>query len=189
MRLSAEEKSRIHDAVAAAEARCHVHLAVSIVPASDRYALYPLVWGALLALFAGGAMALGWPHLHLREAFAIEAGVFIVASLLFDWWPLRLMLVPRHVRSRHAQRQAHREFAARILASSERKGGVLFFVSLGERYAEIIADRETHARVGEAAWNGIVSNYIIAAKRNCIADGIVAAIDSCAAIIAPAPRS
>jgi putative membrane protein len=189
IRLSAEEKSRIHGAVAAAEARCHVHLAVSIVPASDRYALYPLVWGALLALFAGGAMALGWPHLHLREAFAIEAGIFIVFSLVFDGWPLRLMLVPRHVRSHYAQALAHREFAARILASGERKGGVLFFVSLGERYAEIIADRDIHARVGEAAWNGIVSNYIIAAKRDRIADGIVAAIDAIAALIAPTPRS
>jgi putative membrane protein len=153
MKLSADDKSRIHAAVTAAEARTHVHLAVSVVPASDRYALFPLAWGAVLALFAGGVMALGWPHLHLREAFAVEAGVFIVFSIAFDWWPLRLRLVPRHVRGRHAQALAHREFAARILASRERKGGVLFFVSLGERYAEIIADRETHARVGEAAWN------------------------------------
>ncbi len=189
MRLSAEDKSRIHAAVAAAEARCHVHLAVSIVPASDRYALYPLVWGAVIALFAGAAMALAWPHLHLREAFAIEAGVFIVFSLVFDWWPLRLLLVPRHIRARHAQALAHREFAARILASGERKGGVLFFVSLGERYAEIIADRETHARVGEAAWKEIVGNHLAAARQGRIADGIVTAIDACAQVIAPTSRS
>lgn len=185
MRLSAEDKSRIHTAVAAAEARCHVHLAVSVVPASDRYALFPLAWGGVIALFAGGVMALGWPHLHLREAFAIEAGVFIASSLLLDWWPLRLMLVPRHVRGRHAQALAHREFAARILGSSERKGGVLFFVSLGERYAEIIADRETHAHVGEVAWNGIVGNYLATAKQGRIADGIVTAIDACAEVISP----
>lgn len=185
MQLSTDEKSRIHAAIAAAEARTHVHLAVSVVPASDRYALFPLAWGAVAALFAGGVMALGWPHLPLREAFAIEAGVFIVASLVLDWWPLRLRLVPRHVRGRHAQALAHREFGARILANGERKGGVLFFVSLGERYAEILADRETHARVGDAAWNRIVADYIASARRGRIADGIVAAIDSCAAVISP----
>jgi len=188
MRLSAEEKSRIHAAVAAAEARTHVHIAVSVVPASDRYALFPLVWGAVAALLAGGVMALGWPHLHLREAFAIEACVFIVASLLFDWWPLRLKLVPRHVRSRHAQALAHREFAARILASSERKGGVLFFVSLGERYAEIIADRDTHMRVGEAAWKEIVGKYLAAARQDRIADGILTAIESCVNVIGSTAR-
>lgn len=185
MRLSVEDKARIHAAIAAEEARCHVHIAVSVVPASDRYALYPIAWGAVAALAAGGVMALGWPHLHLREAFAIEAGVFIVASLLFDWWPIRLVLVPRHVRARHAQALAHREFAARILASRERKGGVLFFVSLGERYAEVIADRETHARVGDVAWKQIVGNYLAAAKQGRIADGIVTAIVACSATIAP----
>jgi len=185
MRLSADDKSRIHESIAAEEARCHVHIAVCVVPASDRYALFPLVWGALVTLFAAAVMALGWPHLHLRVAFAVEACVFILSSLLFDWWPLRVLLVPHHIRRRHAQALAHREFAARILASNERKGGVLFFVSLGERYAEILADRETHARVGETAWKQIVGNYLAIAKQGRIADGIIAAIDACAAVIAP----
>lgn len=185
MRLSAEEKSRIQTAVAAAEARTHVHVAVSIVPASDRYALFPTGLGALAALVAGGIIALGWPRFPLREAFAIEVAVFIVFSTLLDWWPLRMRVVPPNIRRRHAQALAHREFAARILASTERMGGVLFFVSLGERYAEIIADRETHARVGETAWNEIVGNYIDAAKQGRIADGIVTAIDACADVIAP----
>lgn len=185
MRLSADDRSRIHAAVTQAEARSHVHLAVSIVPASDRYALFPLIWGALAALFAGGVMALAWPHLHLREDFAIQAGIFIIFSLVFDWWPLRLMLVPRNVRRRHAQALAHREFAARILASNTRQGGVLFFVSLAERYAEIIADRETHLRVGDAAWNEIVGNYLASAKQGRIADGVITAISASATAIAP----
>jgi putative membrane protein len=189
MRLSSEDRSRIHAAVTAAGARVPIHIAASVVPASDRYALYPLVWGATVTLLAGAIMAVAWPHLPLREAFAIQAGVFIVFSLLFDWWPLRLLLVPRHLRRRHAQALAHREFAARILASHERKGGVLFFVSLGERYAEILADRDTHARVGTEAWNGIVANYIAAAKQGRIADGIVAAVEACAQTIAAASAS
>ncbi|MGH6890126.1 MAG: TPM domain-containing protein [Rhizomicrobium sp.] len=183
MQLSSEDKSRIHGAVSAAEARVPVHVAVSIVPASDRYALYPIAWGAVATLLAGAIMALAWPRLPLREAFTIEACVFIFFSLLFDWWPLRLKVVPRHVRRQHAQALAHREFAARILASHERKGGMLFFVSLGERYAEILADRDTHAQVGSDAWNRIVADYIATAKRGRIADGVVAAVDACAAII------
>lgn len=183
MGLSSEDKSRIHTVVTAAEARVPVHIAVSVVPASDRYALFPLAWGAGAALFAGAIVALVWPHLPLREAFVIEAAVFIVFSLLFDWWPLRLMLVPRHVRRHRAQALAHREFAARILASSERRGGVLFFVSLGEHYAEVLADRETHARVGTDTWNRIVADFVATAKQGRVADGIVAAVEACAAAI------
>lgn len=183
MRLSAADKERVHAAITAAEARTAVHIAVSVVPASDRYLLFPLVWGAGLALTAGAILALVAPHMSVREAFAIEATVFVVFSLLLDWWPLRRLLVPRHTARRHAQALAHREFAARILASHERKGGVLLFVSLSERYAEILADRETHGRVGQAAWDKILSDYMTAARNGRIADGIVAAVAACAARI------
>jgi putative membrane protein len=183
LRLSAEDHSRIRDAVAAAEARTHVHVAAWVVPASDRYLLYPLLWGAVAALGAGGIVAGAWPHLPLREGFALEGIVFVALSLLLDWWPLRLRIVPRHIRRHHAQALARREFAARILASGERKGGVLFFVSLGERYAEILADRDIHARVGAAVWNRIVADYIAAARGGRLTDGIISAIEACSSVL------
>jgi putative membrane protein len=181
--LTADEKARIHAAVADAESRTHVHVAVSVVPASDRYLLYPLVWGAIAALLTGGALAIGWPRFPLREAFAVEAIVFVVLSLAFEWLPLRLALVPRSIRRHRAQALAHREFAARVLGSSERKGGVLLFVSLGERYAEILADRETHMHLGPGAWERILSAYLAAAKRGRVADAIVEAVRSCGAVL------
>lgn len=184
MQLTPGDKSRIHAAIAAAESRLPIHVAVSVVPASDRYVLFPLAWGAILALFAGAAVAVTWPQMSLREAFGIEVAVFVAFSFVFDWWPLRITLVPKNIRRRHAQALAHREFAARILASGERKGGVLFFVSLGERYAEILADRDTHARVGQAAWDKMLRDFIAAARSGRVADGIVAAVDVCVAEIA-----
>lgn len=188
-RLTAAEKARIHAALAGAESRTHVHVAVSIIPASDRYLLYPVAWGAIVALVSGGVLAIGWPHFSLREAFAIEAIVFVGLSILFEWWPLRLMLVPRTIRRHRAEALARREFAARILASSERRGGVLLFVSLGERYAEILADRETHARIGSAAWETIIRDYVAAVKSRPLADALVAAIEACAAILQRPPAT
>lgn len=188
--LTADEKARIHSAVADAESRTHVHVAVSIVPASDRYLLYPVAWGAVAALVAGGVLAIGWPRFPLREAFALEALVFFVLSIVLEWWPLRLVLVPRRIRRYRAQTLGQREFAARVLASPERKGGVLFFVSLSERYAEILADRETHARIGNAAWDKILRDYISAARSRPVADGVIAAVQACAAVLqAPAGRT
>jgi putative membrane protein len=183
MRLTDEEKKRIHAAIAAAEARTQVHIATAIVPASDHYALYPVIWGALAALIGGGIVALAWRHLPLREGFAIEAALFVAVSLLLEWWPLRIRLVPRRVRHLRASAFAHREFAARVLADPARRSGLLLFVSLGERYAEILADREMHNRVGPDAWNRIVADLVAAAKSGRIADGIVAAIEACAASI------
>jgi len=187
MRLDENDRHRIQQAVEAAESRTGTHIATVIVSAADRYALYPIVWAALIALLCGGAMALFARAMPLRESFGIEAALFVVLSLVFDWWPLRLRLVPRHIRHARASALAHHEFAARILADRGEKGGVLLFVSHGERYAEVIGDRKLHARVGSAGWNRIVDALVSAAKSGRLADGMVGAIDACAAEISAPP--
>jgi putative membrane protein len=95
------------------------------------------VWGALVALVAAGVIALiHLAPLSFRDGFAAEAVLFCVVSLVLEWQPLKLLFVPGHIKRAHARAFAHREFAVRILASPERRGGVLLFVSLGERYSE-----------------------------------------------------
>jgi putative membrane protein len=180
MQLNEDDRHRIQAAVAAAEARTGAHIVTSIVPASDRYGLFPIVWAALIALLTGGVLAFFERAMFARENFAIEAAVFVVLSLIFDWWPVRLRLVPRHVRHVRASAFAHREYAARILGHDSGKGGVMVFVSLGERYAEVIGDRALHARVGSEGWNRIVVSLVSAAKSGRLADGIVNAVEACA---------
>jgi putative membrane protein len=182
-----DETARIHLAVTAAEARAQAHIAFVVVPASDRYALYPVVWGALIAFVAAGIAAFVWRGLDIRDGFAMEAVLFCVVSLVLEWRPLKLLLVPARIRRAHARAFAHREFAARILASPERRGGVLLFVSLGERYAELIADREAHARVGQEAWDRIFADFTAKAQSGHVTDAAVAAIEACGAALAQRP--
>ncbi len=184
LHLTPEEHARVQAAIAGAEARAGAHIAFVAVPASDRYSLYPIVWGALITLVAGGIAAFVWPHLGFRQGFAGEAAAFTLVSLLLDWGVLRHLVVPGHVKRAHARAFARREFAARILASPERRGGVLLFVSLAERYVELMGDREAHARVGQEAWDRILGEFVAAAKSGRLADGAISAIDACASVLA-----
>lgn len=188
--LAAAEREKVSAAVTAAQARTQARFALVVVPASDRYRLYPVVWGAGAALIGAGIMAAFWPHLGLRFAFAVETLVFVGASLLLEWRPLRFFVVPKRSKHDHARALAHREFAARILAHPDRQGGVLFFVSLGERYAEIIADHALHAKAGQAAWDRIVADFVAAAGQGRVADGFVAGVSACGALLAThAPKT
>jgi len=181
--LTQVDHARIHAAIAAVERRTSAIFALAVVPLSERYLLYPLVWGAALSLAATGALALLHPELGIGLGFIVDAALFIVLSLILDWRPLRLRLVPRRVRHAHARQLAHREFAARILANAQHRNGVLFFVSLGERYVEAIADRDIHARVPAGTWDRIVADFIAAVKAGQSADGFVAAIEACATVL------
>ena len=181
--LTQADHARIHAATAAVERRTSAIFALAIVPVSERYLLYPLVWGAVLSLAATGILALFHPELGIGVGFVVNAALFIVLSLILDWRPLRLLLVPRRARHAHARQLAHREFAARILANAQHRNGVLFFVSLGERYVEVIADRDIHARVPAGTWDRIVADFIAAVKAGQSADGFIAAIEACAVVL------
>jgi putative membrane protein len=179
-KLSHEDSAKIHAALRAAQARTDARLALMIVPVSDRYALYPLVFAGALALAVGGALAFFWQDIGLQIAFLIEAATFGVTAIACDVQPVKLALVPRTIKEASARVMAHREFAAGILAAQDHKDGLLFFASLGERYVEIVASRDLHARVGEEAWNRIVAAFSESAKHGRLVQAFVDAIEACA---------
>lgn len=181
--LSANDRASLRAAVAEAESRTGMHLAVVVVPASDRYLMYPLAYGAFFALVLGGATALIWPGTMIGPAVLGQTLAFVAFSLVFDWLPLRLLLVPPTVQRARARNLAHREFAARILTTH--RGGMILFVSQGERYVELLADRETHIRVGQAAWDRIVGQLASDARTKPLSECLVAAISACSAAIEP----
>jgi putative membrane protein len=182
--LPPEAHARIAAAVAAVERRTSAHFALAVVPASDRYALYPLASAAIAALAVTAMLALLRPALTIGDGVLVNAALFIGLGLALDWPPLRLRLVPAAVKRRHARHLAQREFALRILAAAPHRNGVLFFVSLGERYVEVLADREIHARVAAGTWERIVADFIAAVKSDRLTEGFIAAVEACGATLA-----
>jgi putative membrane protein len=180
-RLSHDDQALVRAALRQAESRSHAHFVLSVVPLSDRYLTYPLAWAGVLALVVEGVLAGFMPALSLRLGFLAAAAAFAVFAFVLDWLPLRLLIAPQGIRHQRAEALAHREFAVHILATG--KSGILLFVSLGERYVELIADESVHRRVGEAAWQEIVGTFSASAGRGRIADGLIAAIGRCADLL------
>jgi len=181
--LTTIERERIDAAMKTAGARTSADFALIIVPVSDRYTLYPLLWSAIIALSVTGIVALLRPGYSIQTGFIIDSALFIALALAFDWMPIRMWLVPAEVKRSHARQLAHREFAVRIVAPGTRRTGVMFFVSVGERYAEILADRDTHAHAPDAIWNKIVGRFLDTVKAGRLADGVVDAVEACGAIL------
>jgi putative membrane protein len=180
--LTHEEHRRIEDALKEIERRTAAHLEVVVIPASDRYALYPLVWGQFGALLIVGIVSAFRPGLGIRASILIQVPAMIVLALLADWLPVRVALVPKRIKQSHARQLARREFAAQVVHASDRNR-VLFFVSLSERYVEVIADRGIHSLVSDGTWDKIVGDFLANVRAGRVADGVVAAIQACGAIL------
>jgi putative membrane protein len=177
-KLTQQQQTQIHAAADAVRARTSARFEVLAVPVSDRYALWPVAYGAFAALIVGGLVALLTP-LSLRDGFGIEALVFVVVSLVLEWPPLKLLLVPQRLKHERARQFAHRAFAARVLAAKDRKTGMVVFVSLGERYIELVTDDALDRVIGQTTWNRIVGDFTSTVRGAGVAEALTSAIDRC----------
>ena len=183
--FSADDRARITAAIHAAEKNTSGEFVAVDARASDHYVFVPLIWSASLALlFPGACLLAGWhePWVHLYQ---IQLLIFIVLTLLLLSAPgLHLVLVPTKVKHAHASRMARAQFYEQGVQLTSHHSGVLFFVSLAERYVEIVADKGIHEKLGEAHWQGIVDAFVAQVRRGRIVDGFVDAIGACGAAMA-----
>jgi putative membrane protein len=178
-----DEHKRIDAAIVEIGQNTAANLSVVVTPVSDRYSLYPISWAAVGAIVLGGLVSLIRPDITSRIVIAIQMWFLIVMTLLLEWLPLRLRIVPERIKHAHAWQLAHREFNAHAMANPKQQHRILLFVSLGERYVEIVADHETHALAPAGTWNKIVDEFLATVKSGHVADGVLAAIASCGAIL------
>ena len=178
-----EEHNRIDAAIAEIGRSTAADLCVVVTRVSDRYSLYPVAWAAIGALLLGALASVLRPDIASRTTIVIQLWFLIALTLLLEWLPVRLSIVPKRVKRAHAWQLAHREFNAHAVANPKQQHRILLFVSLGERYVEIVADHETHALAPAGAWNKIVDEFLTTVKTGRVADGVVTAIQACGAIL------
>src|SRR5262249_11225771 len=157
--LSDNDRARVRDAIAAAEAKTAGEIFVVVARVSDDYRLVGLLWATLAVLFVPLPLIslTLMPALHIYLA---QLAVFVVVSLLFSLPPLHIAAVPGMLKRARAHARAVEQFLAHGLHTTEARTGVLIFVSLTERYAEIIADTGIAAKVKQPVWDEIIAGLI-----------------------------
>ena len=154
-----------------------------ITRASDEYLYIPLLWASLLALAVPAVFYLIELKINFLDVYIVQIICFVVALILFRIPPVTIRLIPMHVKQQRARRLAHEQFFRQGLHHTQERTGVLLFVSLAERYVEIIADKGINDIVKPGTWDSVVDNFVTAIKNNNISDGFIAAIEACGKIL------
>ena len=203
MRLSAEDQARIAAAIQAAEARTDGEIAVIASAKSDAYHDVVLHWALLLALLPP-AVAAAWPGgllrvaqwldpswseaPSLRVALTVLLGAialfFLVGRLLFGLAPLRFALAPPATKARRVRRRALALFRAGTEGRTATRTGVLLYLSLAERRAEIVADSAIHARAPRESWGEAMAALLGPVREEQPGEGIAAAVERIGAVLA-----
>jgi putative membrane protein len=85
---------------------------------------------------------------------------------------------------RRAHAEAMRQFLAQGIHLTERRTGVLIFVSVAEHHAEIVADSGINAKVAPGVWQEAIEATVEAIKHGRPGDGLIAAVERCGTVLA-----
>lgn len=173
--FSAEDEQRISAAIADSERRTSGEIVVVVAAQSDGYHYVPPLVGAIVALLVPWVLIF-FTQLSLVHIYLAQLAVFLLVTLMLLPAPVRTALVPIGIKRLHAHRRAVEQFLVQNLHTTDGRTGVLLFVSVAERYAEIIADQGIDAKVPAGTWKQIIDDLTAAIGEGRPADGFVAAI-------------
>ena len=174
--LTPEARERLARAVSRAEAGTSGEIVVMVSRRAGAYRSITL----LAALIA--ALVLPWPLIALTSwsaASIVLAQAAVVAAILAasENERLRLALVPRRLRSARAREAAQRAFWSRGLSLTRGRTGILLYLSLAERHAEIVTDLGVLRHIAPAAWDGILADLVTALGRGAVEAGLTVTVE------------
>ncbi|HEY0014280.1 MAG TPA: hypothetical protein VGB79_15660 [Allosphingosinicella sp.] len=203
MRLGDEDRKRVTDAVARAEALSDGEIVTVVAERSDAYHDVALHWAVLAMLFVPAAFAaapegwfdwlggllLGWngeltrPLLMLLLLLKL-AIVFLIVRFALAWTPLRMALTPRAAKGRRVARRALMLFRVAAEKKTHGRTGVLLYLSLQERRAEIVADEAIHSRVEADVWGEAMALLVEHVRDGKPGEGMALAVDKIGEVLA-----
>jgi putative membrane protein len=201
--LTAEDRARVSEAVHGAELGTSGEIVTIVADHSDQYLDSALWWSAgvgiaALAVLAAfpvfyeklfGLLSNGWiTEFTVADAFELALAVFTikfaVTRLLMQWIPLRLALTLPGVKTSRVRRRAVGYFKVGAERRTVGRTGILIYLSLAERRAEIVADEAIHTIVPETVWGEAMVDMLALVRDGKVADGMVAAVRDVGVVLA-----
>ena len=201
--LNEADHQKVTAAIAAAEATTDGEIVAVATPLSDSYHDVALHWAVAMMILVlawaawrpdwllwwFGAFFGGWrpePTLGELLTFLMVLAVlkFTVVLLILKWMPLRLALTPSSTKARRVRRRAIALFKAAAERRTENRAGILIYLSMGERRAEIVADEAITKVTTPETWGEAMATLLADVRDGRPGDGICAAIQQIGIVLA-----
>jgi putative membrane protein len=184
--LTQDAKRALSAAVHAVESACGAELVIAVRRRSGSY-----LDGALAGAIAGGLAALAFllfsPWDFRLEYFLIDPVIFgLLGGVVVSRSPALLrLLTGRRSRQLRVGMAARATFVDKHVHRTSRRTGILLYVSLLEREAELVTDSGIDAAVATPAWQQAVAGLQEAVRRGEDGVAVAARVRALAPVLAP----
>ena len=202
-RLSEADQRLVSEAVTRAEENTSGEVVTVLADRSDGYADVALLWAITIA-FTAMALVASFPEFYTGlfdrtfgnwahewtagELMTLVTGVglikFFAVWAIQSWHPLKFFLVPAPIKSHRANAAAVRLFKVGADRRTAGRTGVLLYLSLRERRAEIVADEAIASQVPAEVWGQAMAAMLVKIKTGQIAEGLAAGIAEVGTVLA-----
>ncbi|MDB5441353.1 MAG: hypothetical protein JWM33_3780 [Caulobacteraceae bacterium] len=201
-KLTERDRERITQTVAAAERGTSGEIRCVLAEQTADPHLPALLAGAGVALFLLPAIVLGWMQISRMGGWdaggmtsgqqefslglyaAAQAALFLVIWRFGVWHGLWRALTPADLLSARVHAAALAQFEALGLTATRDRTGILLYVSLADRRAEVLADIGIYAKAEPKVWDEVVALLVAGLKAGDPAAGFVSAVERTGEILA-----
>lgn len=203
-RLTEADHDKVTEAVRAAEAKSAGEIVTIVAARSDSYHDVGLHYAMLAMLLVpiglglapqalidwATALFLGWNAEPTRAQFALWlfvklAAAFLIVRYALAYMPLRMALTPRRTKARRVHRRAVEVFRTGCELKTRGRTGVLIYLSLAERRAEIVADQAITEKVSADVWVAALTALIDDVKAGRPGEGLAKCVEMVGEVLAP----
>ncbi|AXX93669.1 hypothetical protein CPU12_08270 [Malaciobacter molluscorum LMG 25693] len=177
MYINENEKNLISKEIENLEKKSSVELVAVIAKKSSNYKYEGLLVSlAITALMSIIAIFL---QMNNKIFFQLQILTFTLSYLLiYRFENITLLFLSKKYKQEKASNKAKREFNFLGINNTKTKQGIMFYVSIDEKYVKIITDEQIQKKIPNEYWQDIINTFIIDIKNNQFSKGYLNAIKS-----------
>lgn len=182
MHLNENEKQEISKEIENLESKSSAELVAVITKQSSSYKFETIASSLIITVIISLIILLA--EISSIKLFQIQVLTFFLFYFLFDKFNKTLLtFLPKSYKYEKASKYANQQFLNLGLQTTKTKQAIMFFVSIDEKYVEIITDSAIKEKIDDSYWQKIVDEFISDVKNKELAKGYLKAIKSCNEIL------
>ena len=179
MYLNDNEKQKISKEIENLELQSSAELVAVVTKRSASYKYLSLLLSISILAFLS-IILVSFTQISSLMFLKIQLFVFIALYLLLEKFDnIIILILPKAYKYNIAKEYANKQFLNLGLNRTTTNQALMFFVSLDEKYVEIIADDTISSKISNEYFQKVIDTFIIDVKNNQLSNGYLKAIQSC----------
>ena len=181
--ISNETKEKIQKAIFETEKKTSSELVAVVTQKSGHYLYISLLITSLTSLLVPFGFLFFAPDTEAKSIYEIQLLSFMLLLLILNIPNVLYILLPKTVLIKAAKLKAFETFRILGLQKTSNYQAVMIFVSLYEKYIEIVADSAISAKIDNALWQSTIDRFLENVQNDKLEEGYIQAISEIGAIL------